>query len=194
MHPYTIFSFIMQTSLVAGFILLSMYMVQQQSWYRPMNGIRAAYLEEGEQFVAYYETTVNFIHSSYQYIIIALVFSIGHPHRRPVYTNIPMIVSTLITVVILLLVQFLPSDKIPGLELADIPSTSYKFLMVGVLAGNMVLALAVEYSYRVIKPLQWLLRLCRFKSGHKNKFKYLIDELTDDGSWPEQLTDTIASC
>ncbi|KAL5264363.1 hypothetical protein ACHWQZ_G005456 [Mnemiopsis leidyi] len=184
MHPYTIFSFIVQTVIVVGFLLLSMWLVQQQPWYDPFNVIRTAYLAEGEMYVAYYETTVNFVHSSFQYIIISLVVSIGYPHRRALYTNIPMCISVLLTTGILLLVMFVPPDKIPKLEMADIPSNTYKLIMLGLVVGNLVLALGVEYSYRVCPPLQWFLKFLRCKKGHKNKFKRLVDEMDGGGTWP----------
>ena len=187
MHPYTIYSFITQTAFVVGFILLSMWLVQQQPWYNPFELIRAEYLKVGEIYIPYFETTVNFIHSSFQYTIIALVFSIGHPHRRPLYTNIPMVVSTVLTTGLMLMVMFCPPDKIPALELADIPSTSYKLIMLGLVACNLLISLAVEYSYRVIPPLQTFLKFCRCKKGHKNKFKYLIEELQAAGTWPEMV-------
>lgn len=185
MHPFTVFSFIMQTTLVVGFIVFSMWLVQQQAWYDPFHVIRVDYLAEGELYVPYFETTVNFIHSCFQYIIIALVFSIGHPHRRPLYTNIPMLVSIVLTAGILLLVLFISAEKIPLLEMANIPDISYKLLMLGLVVMNLLLSLGVEYSYRVIEPLQRFLKLLRFKKGHKNKFKCLIDELeAADTKWP----------
>ena len=191
MHPYTIFSFIVQSAIVAGFILLSMWLVQQQPWYNPFDMIRSAYLAEGEMYVAYFETTVNFIHSSFQYIIISLVFSIGHPHRRALYTNIPMCISVLLTTGLLVMTMFVPPDKIPKLEMADIPSNTYKLIMLGLVVGNLVLALGVEYSYRVCKPLQWFLKLLRCKKGHKNKFKRLIDEMNAGGNWPLQSNSSV---
>ena len=192
MHPFTVFSFIMQTTLVVGFIVLSMWLVQQQAWYDPFRLIRVEHWAEGELYVPYFETTVNFIHSSFQYIIIALVFSIGHPHRRPLYTNIPMLVSIVLTAGILLLVLFISPKKIPLLELANIPDISYKLLMLGLVVVNLLLSLGVEYSYRVIEPLQRFLKMLRFKKGHKNKFKCLIDELeAADTKWPQLVENGI---
>lgn len=185
LHPFTLYSFILQTGLVVGFVVLQMVLVRQQPWYDPFTQIREGYLEAQALYVPYFETTVNFIHHCYQYIIIALVFSIGHPHRRPVYTNTPMVVATALAVGFVGMVQFVPPAYIPKLELAEIPSVGYKFAMIGLVLCNLVLALCVEYSWRLVRPLQRFLKLFRCKSGHKNRFKFVIDELEADGQWPD---------
>ena len=188
MHPFVIFSFFTQTALVIGFVQFVMWMVQQQPWYDPKDDLRAQCVAEDELCVPYFETTVNFWLTCWQFIIMALVFSIGRPHRLPVYTNIPMIVSTLLSFLLVLLIIFLPSTLMTGMELADICSNSFKFGIFGLALGNFILALGVEYSYRVLTPLQWFLKLFRCKKGHKNIFKHIIDVLDDlGGTWPQNL-------
>ena len=184
LHPYTVYSFFMQTGVAVGFMLLAMWLVQQQPWYDPFDQIREEHLEDGELYVPYFETTVDFITSSFQYVIMALVFSIGAPHRRPFFTNKPLIASTCGALIIILMCLFTPPDKIEYLELATIPSLPYKFYMLGLVACNLILALAIEYSYRYIAPLQWVLKALRCKRGYKNKFKYLVDEMNSNKEWP----------
>ena len=187
MHPFLIYSFLLQTGLSAAFLLLVMHLVQQQPWYNPMEQDREDAFSNDEQYAEYFETTVDFLQSCFQYIIIALVFSIGAPHRRPVYTNWAMWVATLCSTGLVLMCLFAPPESIEHMQISLTEEhTQFKVYILLFAAANLVLALAVEYSYRVIKPLQTLLKLCRCKSGYKNKFKYLIDDLERDGCWPKE--------
>ena len=184
LHPFLIYSFIMQTCICVCFILLAMFLVQQEPYYNPFREEVRESLLRDEQYVPLYETTANFTVSCIQYLACALVFSIGFPHRQPIYSNIPMLISTLIAIFLLGLVILLPADMVPELEFADIKSISFKFALFGLGLANVIIAYGIEYSYRVITPLTKCLMSLRCKRGYKNKFKYLIDEL-DSGNWPE---------
>ncbi|ORX61792.1 putative P-type ATPase [Hesseltinella vesiculosa] len=64
-----------------GFQFLAYWMIHKQAWYTP-----PTFDPDGEN-IACYENTVLFLVSSYQYILVAVVFSVGPPYRQPLWTN-----------------------------------------------------------------------------------------------------------
>jgi cation-transporting P-type ATPase 13A2 len=61
------------------------FWVRAQSWYQPPP---PSIPGEGSKLeTTNYENTVLFLVSSFQYILVAAVFSIGPPYRKPMWTN-----------------------------------------------------------------------------------------------------------
>ena len=48
------------------------------------------------EIVVCYETTTVFAISAFQYLMLAAVFSVGPPYRRPFFTNIPFALALFI--------------------------------------------------------------------------------------------------
>ncbi|KAH8547645.1 hypothetical protein BGW37DRAFT_230305 [Umbelopsis sp. PMI_123] len=90
--------------------------IRTQSWYSPPD-----YDPDGEN-IECFENTVLFLLSCYQYILIAVVFSVGPPYRQPVWSNVRLIITlivlTLLTVVTTL---FPPPFLYAKLELENLP-------------------------------------------------------------------------
>ena len=57
------------------------YWVSWQSWYTP------PVLDEDEKIYACFENTILFLLSCYQYIIVAIIFSVGRPYRENLWNN-----------------------------------------------------------------------------------------------------------
>lgn len=57
------------------------FYIRTQAWYSPPN-----YDPDGEN-IECFENTVLFLLSCYQYILVAVVFSVGPPYRQPVWSN-----------------------------------------------------------------------------------------------------------
>ncbi len=62
------------------------------TWYSPLEDS----LVDEEERILCWETTVIFIVSSFQYLILAAVFSKGRPYRKPLYSNKPFLASLII--------------------------------------------------------------------------------------------------
>ncbi|KAJ9054764.1 hypothetical protein DSO57_1010851 [Entomophthora muscae] len=87
--------------------------------------------------------TTLFHLSSFQYIWGALVFSVGHPFRRPMYTNIPFIATSVILTAFYLWILLAPIDVVvEQFELVPIKQ-SFRYFILAFVIGN----LAFSYIY-----------------------------------------------
>ncbi|BFZ61444.1 hypothetical protein YB2330_002510 [Saitoella coloradoensis] len=123
---------------LSGMQFLVYFMILAQPWYKE------PIVDPDNSTIESAENTALFAISSYQYILIAIVLSVGPPYRKPMSQNLPFILSITFTA---LFVTYFFLDP-PGwlasmLQLVDIPYTFRAFIVI--LAGiNLSLALAGE--------------------------------------------------
>jgi cation-transporting ATPase 13A2 len=68
--------------LIQGLFQASLFfMVRQQPWYKPPK------YERGQKNIEGLENTSMFFLSIFQYLLVAIVFSVGPPYRKPMATN-----------------------------------------------------------------------------------------------------------
>lgn len=60
-----------------------------------------------------YEDTVLFLVSIFQYVVTAIAFSVAKPFRKPIYTNIPFLLSIILITAVNVCFVFLPN---PGVD------------------------------------------------------------------------------
>ena len=77
-----------QVILCSGFQVFVFCLTRRQPWYRPPQ------VNPDELNVVNAENSALFLVSSFQYITVAAVFSVGPPFRQPIYTN-PMLLTSL---------------------------------------------------------------------------------------------------
>jgi cation-transporting ATPase 13A2 len=75
------------------------------TWYFPSS------IENDEEIVLTWETTTIFIVSSFQYLILAAVFSKGPPYRKPFYTNKPFLCALVILTLFTVVLSIYPGKK-----------------------------------------------------------------------------------
>lgn len=56
------------------------FLLRRKDWFEPLE-------PEGDKNILCYENTTLFLLSTAQYIIVVIVFSVGKPFRKPMYTN-----------------------------------------------------------------------------------------------------------
>ncbi|KAG0049967.1 hypothetical protein BGZ83_005235 [Gryganskiella cystojenkinii] len=97
------------TSLLGQILIQSVFqgalfgIVRHQPWYRPPE-----YNSE-EKNIECFENTVLFLLSCFQYLLVAIVFSVGKPYRKPMSSNRPFVLITITLVLtssIMVLFQF----------------------------------------------------------------------------------------
>ncbi|KAL7416022.1 hypothetical protein BDY24DRAFT_337463 [Mrakia frigida] len=134
-------SIITQT-LINGVIQLSVFfLVKQQPWY-------VSY-EEPEVNVDKLETlnfenTALFLVSSFQYILMAAIFSVGPPYRKPLYSNFSLIACLTVLTGFSSYILLFPSIPVSlFLDLMDI-DMGFKLQLLGIVAINALACVAAD--------------------------------------------------
>lgn len=158
--------------------------VQNQEWYHPTI---VSHNRSDLDFapVASYENYAVFSVSSFQYIILAFVFSKGPPYRMPFYSNYGLIISMLVLTVFCVYLVIYPAPFLISLfQLALPPDVTYRCTLLAYPVVHFVLAYLIEHfliDFLVAKKLR-----PKFHNIQKSKKKYLSIEhkMRTDSSWP----------
>ncbi|XP_063144147.1 polyamine-transporting ATPase 13A2 isoform X2 [Rattus norvegicus] len=169
-------SLLLQVALVAGIQLGGYFLVIAQPWFVPLNRTVPA-----PDNLPNYENTVIFSLSGFQYLILAAAVSKGAPFRQPLYTNVPFLVALALLGSVLVGLILVPGLLQGPLGLRNIADSSFKLLLLGLVAFNFVGAFMLESVLDQCLPacLQWL----RPKRASKKQFKQLQRELAER-PWP----------
>ncbi|KDQ21478.1 hypothetical protein BOTBODRAFT_25926 [Botryobasidium botryosum FD-172 SS1] len=160
-------SIIGQVLLTAALQFWAFFWVRAQPWYEPP-GPSSFASEELETFN--YENTVLFLVSSFQYILVAAVFSIGPPYRQPMWTNAWLLASLIILTSFSTYVLISPPQMMSLLlDLKVLPYSAKLTLLTGVVL-NVLACVAFERWAIVAKVVifvskRWRGRRRRVKAG-----------------------------
>jgi cation-transporting P-type ATPase 13A2 len=145
----------------SSFQFVMYFYIRTQAWYSPPD-----YDPDGEN-IECFENTVLFLLSCYQYILVAVVFSVGPPYRQPVWSNgknsrciiqdcysimflnhSPFTVRLIITLIVLTLLTVVTTLYPPGflnekLELENMPF-EFRCVLVLVALANFILCTCCE--------------------------------------------------
>ncbi|KAG0249555.1 hypothetical protein BG011_009135 [Mortierella polycephala] len=132
------------TSLIGQIFLQSLFqgslffIVRRQPWYTPPEYNRE------EKNIECYENTVLFLLSCFQYLLVAIVFSVGPPYRKPMASNRPFVGITVVLVLISALMVLFPNRWLSEfMQLVEVPFSFRLWILV--LAGlNLGFALLSE--------------------------------------------------
>ncbi|TIB92882.1 hypothetical protein E3Q19_01771 [Wallemia mellicola] len=150
-------SIIGQTLICSAIQFFIFFDVRKQSWYEPPE-VNLDKLETRN-----YENSAVFIVSCFQYVLVALVFSVGPPYRQPLYTNILFLITLVVLFACAIIILFLPSGAVFDiLELMEFP-WSYHLKILGVVIVNVIASLTFEKyaEKKVAKYVGSLLRSWR---------------------------------
>ncbi|CAH0549371.1 unnamed protein product [Brassicogethes aeneus] len=179
-----IFSLFCHMVFVVLFQTASFQYLKTQPWYEPFNGTGREDKDDNASMENYTVYTI----SSFQYIILAIVFSKGKPYRKSVLTNYGFIIGALIMTVTCVYMSVWPCTFITNLfQLHVVPDVSFRWTLVVFAAINFTISMFMEYV---------VIDNYLFKKYHKNdesKRKYLEIErqLQKDTKWP-MLSDYIS--
>ncbi|XP_051767927.1 polyamine-transporting ATPase 13A3 isoform X2 [Ctenopharyngodon idella] len=169
-----LFSVLTQILICLGFQIMAFLLIQNFDWYSKPdfyncsvphhldNSTETKEEEEEEKIMIDVNTTLFFV-SSFQYLIVAVVFSKGKPFRQPSYKNWPFVLSALILTVFLFFIMFVPVSGIyKFLELVCVP-LSWRVAMVLIVLGNTLVCVFVETV--VLDVIFWKHVFSRDKQG-----------------------------
>uniref|UniRef100_A0A671S3U7 Polyamine-transporting ATPase 13A3 n=1 Tax=Sinocyclocheilus anshuiensis TaxID=1608454 RepID=A0A671S3U7_9TELE len=172
-----LFSVLTQVLICLGFQIMAFLLIQNLDWYsKPdfyncsvphhMDDFTNSTEEQTEERIMNDVNTTLFFVSSFQYLIVAIVFSKGKPFRQPSYKNWPFVLSALILIVFLFFIMFFPIAEID------------QFLEVRLFRIDLF----------GTKCLSWL--CCRQKKVPKARYMHLAQELSVDPDWPPKPKST----
>nr|XP_013798354.1 PREDICTED: probable cation-transporting ATPase 13A2 isoform X2 [Apteryx mantelli mantelli] len=172
-------SLLLQTALLITVQVLSYFITISQNWYVPLNSTVTA-----PQNLPNYENTVLFCITGFQYLILAVAMSKGHPFREPLYTNVLflLVLIGLFGLMVWLTLYPLGFPK-TLLQLQGINDLNFKLLLLGIAMLNFFVAFMLETA--LDHGLLRCLRKLRRKKVSKKLFKRLEKELSQQQpSWP----------
>ncbi|KAJ3281726.1 hypothetical protein HK104_011310, partial [Borealophlyctis nickersoniae] len=132
-------SLIGQVVIQAAFQMWIFVWVRRQPWYRPPEGT------VDEKIYKSYENTAVFLLSCFQYLAVALVFSVGPPYRESMWKNVPFVITIVILFSFVTWATLIPTPFIDDiLDLIAFPWAGRLYIFC-VAIGNAVLSAVAEY-------------------------------------------------
>uniref|UniRef100_A0A3B4TLF6 Polyamine-transporting ATPase 13A3 n=1 Tax=Seriola dumerili TaxID=41447 RepID=A0A3B4TLF6_SERDU len=187
-----LFSVLTQILICLGFQTITFLWVRQQPWYTAWTPFADACnssshinvsdhndTEVDDHNIQNYENTSLFYISSFQYLIVAIVFSKGKPFRQPSYKNFLNGHSWIISLSLL---------HSLSVQIVCVPF-EWRVKLFLIILVNAAVSVVVEggIDLRAYKCLSWL---CCPRKTPKARYMHLAQELSVDPDWPPKPTTT----
>jgi cation-transporting ATPase 13A3/4/5 len=101
------------------------------------------------------ENTVLFLISSFQYILVAVVFSVGPPYRKPLWTNGRLVLTLSILVALTIWCVLFPTDFMMELLELEVVPFDFRLLLLFLACLNLVISLVCE-KYVFSRLVVWM--------------------------------------
>ncbi|XP_060588669.1 polyamine-transporting ATPase 13A2-like [Ruditapes philippinarum] len=154
--PSNLLSILLQVFCAAFFQTTALLYLRSQSWYEVVE-------PEGGEMKVSWESTVIFISSSFQYIVVAFVFSKGPPFRKRIYTNVPYLASLLLLTAFsagLVLLPWKPLMEFFTLMRLDQKPVMFRALLLTIVAAHFIVAVIIEYLVTDNKTMKSCIKRC----------------------------------
>jgi len=185
-HPYFLFSLISQILVQTSFQVGAYFFVKSLPYYKTMKAfIHMSHDIDGPLYA--YENTILFLLSCYQYIIAALVFSVGKPFRKPFYTNFLFLLCSLVLIAFTTMLSINPVAEIRKefTILQMYPSGYYYYVFFGIVACNLLFSIWIEY---VLMEMECMKSFLDFNdSKTKRKYQEIRKEIVNDKDWRKYI-------
>uniref|UniRef100_W8BUZ9 Cation-transporting ATPase n=1 Tax=Ceratitis capitata TaxID=7213 RepID=W8BUZ9_CERCA len=169
---------------VIGFQTAGWFHLHQQDWFVPFK-------HKDEDHLGCYENYTMFAISSFQYIILAFVFSKGAPYRKSIWSNIPFCLSLIINIAIVCYLVVYPTDWISEFFQLIVPEDStFRYLMLLYGVANFFTHVFVEnfiVEYLLFEKVQ--IRRETNMQNSKRRYIHVEYDLQYFKNWP-QITHT----
>ncbi|KAI8367020.1 putative P-type ATPase [Choanephora cucurbitarum] len=131
-------SLIGQIMINSGFQMVAYWAVHHQSWYTP-----PVFDPDGENIICL-ENTVLFLISSYQYMLVAVVFSVGPPFRQPIWTNGRLVLTLSVLVGLTSWFVLLPPSFVLDIMELEVLPMSFRLFILFLAGLNLAVSLLSE--------------------------------------------------
>jgi len=178
----TLFSIVCQILATLAAQVVAQFYLQSQIWYNPVDPT-----SPDEEIVKDATTTSIFIVSSFQYLVLATVFSKGPPYRQPFYTNLLYLAALLGLSGFTAVLLFIPDWPQPWLQnFFELESLTMPFKVgVGtIIAVNAVVNILIEFGVNTGTWVKKFTHIITRKRGPKNRYKLVLKDLDLDVGWP----------
>ncbi|KAM5165293.1 polyamine-transporting ATPase 13A3 [Mantella aurantiaca] len=172
-----LFSVLSQILICLAFQTMAFLLVKQEPWYEVWTTSSDAcnvtlddhpknHTEHDEHNISNYENTTLFFISSFQYLIVAVVFSKGKPFRQPSYKNYLFVISVLALYALILFFMLYPIRSVESFfQLVCVP-IHWRLVMLFIIIGNALMSILVETV--VLDIILWKLVFNRDKQGESH--------------------------
>ena len=185
-HPVILTSLILQILTQLAFQITVFFFVKTKDFYKSTSWFHAnTPHKNGKTQILSYDNTMLFYITSYQYIFLAVVFSIGKPYRGRMYKNTLFIIalcslSGFTTLLVLYPVGVLHT----WFELVLIEDREFILSFLLWAGCNAVLSFIIEAFFVRSEKVRVFLNYLRRKKRKKNPYKHIIMEMSIDPHWP----------
>jgi len=124
--------------------LWAYFWVRRQEWYTPPPTSLPSNDGHNKLESTNYENTVLFLISCFQYILVAAVFSIGPPYRKPMWTNSWLILSMCLLTAFNIIVLLVPPKALASLLTLMYLPMAPRYILLVAAATNVIIATAFE--------------------------------------------------
>lgn len=161
---------------------LSLYILRHEPWYVPVD--RA---EGDEEVVECWENTAIYLVSCYQYVILAVTYSKGKPHREPIYKNwLFMAIVTVLVGFNSMLLLFPWHQLTFFFELMPFlfnETLRFRFILLCLPIVQLVFSLIIEHTVARSFWFKWCRRKILRKKAFKNKYKTVETQILNSRFW-----------
>ncbi|KAF5303296.1 hypothetical protein FQA39_LY10035 [Lamprigera yunnana] len=176
-----VLSLLVQLFLTIAFQAAAFQHLKMQDWFVPFD----ATMKEEKDSVACVENYTIYTLSSFQYLILAVVFSKGKPYRQSIFSNYWLIISAVALTIFSIYMTLWPAASISNFFELILPEDfNFRLYLLLYALLNFVISVVVEVTlidYLLFKKLRF-----KFHNVYKSKRKYLAVErdLERDSKWP----------
>ncbi|SCV73478.1 BQ2448_7404 [Microbotryum intermedium] len=158
-------SLIGQIALAALFQSITFFFVRAQSWYAPPE------IDPDELDIVSYENTALFLISSFQYVLVAFIFCVGPPYRKPLYSNRWLVAALVSLTVFSIYTLFTTSGPIFALlQLVSLPHDFHLEMLLMLIANTAACWTFEEYgASRLTKLISEMQRKWRRARGTRRR-------------------------
>ncbi|XP_065646542.1 polyamine-transporting ATPase 13A3-like [Hydra vulgaris] len=140
MHPNVLFSIVMQIITQTGFQVLFFFYV------KALPNYSFDHQTHGVLVIENFENTILFTATSFQYVLIALVFSPGFPYRKPFYHNKGLVACIVAFVAMNSFLLIRPCKFfMKVLEVKQVQDVAYFEVVFGLLLCNLLVSYIIDF-------------------------------------------------